>query len=411
MYHTIIIATSYTEEQGKRKEISLRVTRSDTIFIPCVPTLGTSNISIWGIDGSLYPCFELPTQHIHQKSGLIATNVSESTGISYKCYMVTNSTIQEQFKIKLIFNDPETVGSGVQSPARTNEGEKQLKLVSSGVCLRRDDKYAFEFRIVNDTQNNYCKPGNVSFTMNVTDGTQSLWSNDTDKYLPKFSPPKEFFEEKNAYAEVYSTPTSSDQKCAELKHRIKVEIDGKLIIVVFSVYSYIIMINSYSLNIMHAGNITFADCDKDVCCVSEGSRSCVTLPDNINGMVVIWPRTPHSELDCACAVFYASPEVPDETFEDCYCLSQRLTVYNVTLNEIKKQLCWNGLTNATNDTRVVFVRDTGIDYSVRTFQSESRIIVEGKHIDRQYFSMHNYNYNCFLYTQVKTYFHHDLLQN
>ncbi len=143
---------------------------------------------------------------------------------------------------------------------------------------------------------------------------------------------------------------------------------------------------------MHAGNITFDDCipegNNDVCCVSEGSRSCVRLPEDLSNLVVIWPRTPNSEFDCACLVFYYSPLLPDVTFESCYCIKQHLTSYNVTLNQVDKQLCWNNLTRSANDTKVIICRD---DYLTRTFQSETLITVEG---------IYTYDNNRYNYIQL-----------
>ncbi len=135
---------------------------------------------------------------------------------------------------------------------------------------------------------------------------------------------------------------------------------------------------------MSAANLTFDDCvpeSSNVCCVSEHSKTCVSLPEFLDGfLLVLWPRAPHSESDCACSLFYPSgPPNNLIVFEDCYCLKLHLTVYNVTLNPSEQQLCWNDLTRATNDTKVVFVRDKFETdrTAVRIFQSETRITVEG----------------------------------
>lgn len=110
------------------------------------------------------------------------------------------------------------------------------------------------------------------------------------------------------------------------------------------------------------------------CCVKENSNGCIQLPDNLENLLVIWPRAPKSVLDCVCPVQLRST---NGAFEDCYCIRDKLTVYNVTLTN--KQLCWNNLTRVTNNTKIFFVRDVqdSIDPYKRIFQSETRLVVEG----------------------------------
>ncbi len=204
-------------------QLRLQVTRSDTIFIPCLPVLGTT-YTVWKIDDSLYPLFELPLYHTHQSGGLVVSNISESTGSNYTCYSVFNNLLQKHFDIYLVFSDPGSAQSGYQLSALDFYNTHELLLVSNGVFLHCAANYRFQFRISNVTQdNNYCRPGNVTFTMNVTDGVQSLWSNRTNKYLPSFLPPKKTFG--TQYAEVNGV-NSSNKVCSQLNHILKVDLDG-----------------------------------------------------------------------------------------------------------------------------------------------------------------------------------------
>ncbi len=368
-------------EEYQGTELRLRVTERDTIFIPCIPALGTNNVTIWGIDGSLYPFLELPLYHIHQQGGIIVYNVSRINNASriYQCYSTTKSTIQKQFTIQLNFYEGQSEDE-LSTSGFLNRKDLELKLVSKGVSLNRDTTYDFLYSIINASQitTGFCIPGNLTSIMNITNGAESLWHNDSISLLPEFSPPREEFEKDgNTYAEVYSE-NSSGNECARLNHKIEVKIDGNS-------NNYIntrICLCHNSFISLCIGNIIFKDCTPDgngMCCVQEGDQSCVQLPEDLAGLNVIWPRTRLSQRDCVCGVFFASPMLPDLKFEDCYCLKQGLTPYNVTI--IDKRLCWINLTRDTNDTKIVFVRDIyhpEDSTTVRTFQSETRIIVAGK---------------------------------
>ncbi len=209
---------------GDIPQLRMQVTTSDTIFIPCVPALGTNNVTIWGIDGSLYPNFELPTSFTHQLSGLLVRNVSQTLGSNFKCYSFEKNTLQEKFMIDLSFNHP-TVSVGLENQLNQNfpNSKSIVKVVSKGVYLHYSTNYTFQFWLKNVTS--FCSPGDVMFTMNVTNSSQSLWTNYTNTYLPNFYPPKKYFKEKKNYAYVVST-NSSNYTCARLEHRIKVDIKG-----------------------------------------------------------------------------------------------------------------------------------------------------------------------------------------
>ncbi len=112
-----------------------------------------------------------------------------------------------------------------------------------------------------------------------------------------------------------------------------------------------------------------------ICYIAEGGDGCIShLPEDLDGLVAIWPVTPNSELDCECVIFFADLE-QDLNFEHCYCLKEQLTAYNVTLTD--RQLCWN---NLTNDTKVVLARDIfdlKTDSFQRTFLSVIQFNVTG----------------------------------
>ncbi len=197
-------------------ELHLIATAGEVIFIPCIASFATLSVTIWSINGSLYPLTDLPTYHISQHSGIIVNNITNSI---YKCYSVVDNRLQELFTITLYRNEPLSGDTWYN-----NTLKQQMKLVSNGLEFNSYN-FSFQFRINNINQeNNYCNPGNVTFTMNITDGVQSLWSNNTNDYLPTFSPSKVYFEG-NSYAEVYGT-TSTRQECAQLDYNFKVDIDG-----------------------------------------------------------------------------------------------------------------------------------------------------------------------------------------
>ncbi len=223
------------EYQSTDTELRLQVTESDTIFIPCIPALGTNNVTIWGIDGSLYPFLELPLYHIHQRGGIIVYNVSRINNASgvYQCYSTVKNILQKQFTIRLNFYEGQSEDDLSTSDFLTRR-ELELKLVSKGVSLNHETTYDFQYRIVNASQTTtgFCIPGNLTSAMNVSSGTENLWLNDSILLLPKFSPPRQVFEKNgNVYGKVYST-NSSGNECARLNHKIEVKIDGNSMIMI-----------------------------------------------------------------------------------------------------------------------------------------------------------------------------------
>ena len=111
--------------------------------------------------------------------------------------------------------------------------------------------------------------------------------------------------------------------------------------------------------------------DNDVCCVPENSTGCLELPEDLENLVVVWPRSPHSELNCECPLLYNSIQ-SNLKFEDCYCFRQNLTDYNVSLISSDRRLCWN---NLNRNTKIVVARN--ID-KLKIFQIEVQFIVQGK---------------------------------
>ncbi len=198
------------------------VTKGSTVFIPCIPALGTNRVSVWSINGAIYPLASLRHQteyNVYDYGGLTVYDITFETPIIYQC--VENGC--PLYTIRVSSSD------GISD----NVCKKQLKIVSNEVDLA-NLFFSFRFNTFKSTQSSdCCHPDNVTFTMNITDGVQSLWSNNTNVYLPKFSPPREFFQG-NAYAEVYAT--NNGQECARLDHKIKVDIDGKNFFIIITLY-------------------------------------------------------------------------------------------------------------------------------------------------------------------------------
>ncbi len=94
-------------------------------------------------------------------------------------------------------------------------------------------------------------------------------------------------------------------------------------------------------------------------------------------MLVSWPLGPHSDMDCTCPIFVVSPVNPKApSFKSCYCYNT--TAYQVKLNGT--ELCWENLTQTTNDTNVLLVDEVPLRSSIKSWSiiTQRRIIVQGK---------------------------------
>ncbi len=131
--------------------------------------------------------------------------------------------------------------------------------------------------------------------------------------------------------------------------------------------------------------LIFAEVTEEQCAL-VGQKSCIELNEHLQEgrkMLVSWPLGPHSDMDCTCPVFLSS-SAEDPTFKTCYCYN--LTAYQVRL--IGTELCWENLTQTTNDTNVLLVDEVPLSYSIKSWSilDLKRIIVQGKYC----IHMHNY---------------------
>lgn len=217
----IIVGEEFVDNYSGTDDLfHLAVTEGNTIFIPCIPALGTQETVSWEIGTSLYPNFDLPYLHEPSIGGIIVHNFTfgTNTNMMYTCY---KSSTKEVSMIQLT----ESRSEDERTPNICLR--HMIKLVSNGVFLHGDTHYNFQFQVLDNTM----QLTNEMTTMSVTNDIISLWNKSSNESLPKFSPPKEMLtEEKNSYAEVYST-TNNDQVCARLNYLITVDITGKSILI------------------------------------------------------------------------------------------------------------------------------------------------------------------------------------
>ena len=84
------------------KGLNFQVTENDIVFLPCIPALGTRNISIWTIDGVIYPSTRLPHGHLHHYGGILVDPVTLRTESRlYECYLPVGNSIGVQYSIYL----------------------------------------------------------------------------------------------------------------------------------------------------------------------------------------------------------------------------------------------------------------------------------------------------------------------
>ena len=82
-------------DQPENNTLKLRITESDTLYIPCVPAVGMLNVSVWSIDGALYPFTRLRPNHIQHFGGIILYHASQQiTGSRYRCYRTVNNYLE-----------------------------------------------------------------------------------------------------------------------------------------------------------------------------------------------------------------------------------------------------------------------------------------------------------------------------
>ncbi len=84
------------------KGLNFQATENDIVFLPCVPALGTRNISIWTINSVIYPSERLPHGHLHWYGGILVDPVTlGTTGRVYECYSPVDNSIGVQYSIYL----------------------------------------------------------------------------------------------------------------------------------------------------------------------------------------------------------------------------------------------------------------------------------------------------------------------
>ena len=87
-----VCAENSSSPNASGKALSLQVTESDTVYIPCVPASGTDLVTVWRIDGITYPVTNLPLMNQHHYGGIVVFGVSANTiGSTYECYSTTNN--------------------------------------------------------------------------------------------------------------------------------------------------------------------------------------------------------------------------------------------------------------------------------------------------------------------------------
>ena len=83
------------------KTLSLQVTKGDTIYIPCIPAIGTDHVAVWRIDNITYPAMNLPQMNQHHYGGIVVHDVSADTfGTIYECYSMTNNNLNLLYTVK-----------------------------------------------------------------------------------------------------------------------------------------------------------------------------------------------------------------------------------------------------------------------------------------------------------------------
>ncbi len=112
--HPYFIGDSSTQsdlnaEVDSNTQLSLRATRSTVIYIPCVPALGTNEVKLWKIDGSIYPILDLPPYHRMHQGGIICDTSIGSVGSVYQCFSYTRekNTLEELYTIRITLFEPE----------------------------------------------------------------------------------------------------------------------------------------------------------------------------------------------------------------------------------------------------------------------------------------------------------------
>lgn len=92
------------QDKDDAATLQLRVTEGDIVFLPCVPALGTNDVSIWDINGMSYPFTRLPQYHAEHYGGIILLNttLNRMERATYRCFSIVNNSVQLIFTIKVI---------------------------------------------------------------------------------------------------------------------------------------------------------------------------------------------------------------------------------------------------------------------------------------------------------------------
>ncbi len=205
---------------------------NNSIFIPCVPVLGTYRVREWIINDKYFSVTEeIPLRkqgYVNNMGGLYIQSLDfkNEPSILFKCWDTGN-----QFLYTII-----VLPSSRILPISPQLCNQTLKLVSSKVFVKEKSVF-FQFRFENAPWNDSLCPNNVTFTINVTNGTRSLWKESL--YTQSFLVSRQFFEGITSYAEVYGTNTNG-MKIAQLDYKIKLNIDGKSFVTYKLIYLYII---------------------------------------------------------------------------------------------------------------------------------------------------------------------------
>ena len=117
-------------------------------------------------------------------------------------------------------------------------------------------------------------------------------------------------------------------------------------------------------------------------CVELYNDSCLSLPENLDSVVAVWPQHPQSDFDCECPLFESDG---NHNFSQCYCFVDKLTTFDVKLKSHK--LCWNNLTYDTNNTKIILYKGTDLKTSPsdsfdvtysRQIYNQTEISLQGK---------------------------------
>ena len=106
--------------------LNFQATENDVIFLPCVPAIGTHAVTLWRIDGVIYPVTELPRWHSKHYGGIIVNPaMSSTTGTVYECYTTVDNSIGLLYTVSLSLRP---------SIPKDNETCKSIRIYSTFLC-------------------------------------------------------------------------------------------------------------------------------------------------------------------------------------------------------------------------------------------------------------------------------------